>query len=110
MDGLMAPLLKTAIRAYLKDRFGDRFRGEEYERLAEEFTAEATRDEFSALRKLKGDERREVIRKIAGRIQARIKKSGSKKDKDMMKQFMKARTRTTTSGTAKGAAKKKKKA
>ncbi len=110
MDGLMAPLLRTGIRAYLKNRFGDKFRGNEYERLAEEFTAEATRDEFFALRKLKGDERREVIRKIARRIQRRIKKSGSKKDKDMLKRFMKIRAETPASGLTRRAAKKKKKA
>ena len=110
MDGLMAPLLRTGIRAYLKDRFGDKFRGDEYERLAEEFTAETTSDEFLALRKLNGDERRALIRKIAGRIQARIKKSGSRKDKDMLKRIIRVRAETPASGPTRRAAKKKKKA
>lgn len=110
MDGLMAPLLKTGIRAYLKNRFGDKFRGNECERLAEEFTAEATIDEFFTLRKLKGAERRELIRKIAGRIQVRIKKSGSKKDKEMLKRFVKMRAATSASAPTRGAAKKKRKA
>lgn len=100
MKGLMAPLLKTAIKAYLKDRFGDRFESEEYELLAEEFKVETTNDEFASLRKLDGDERRELVRSIASRIQARVKKTGSREDQDLMKRFMRARQQTSASRKA----------
>ncbi|MFQ5457432.1 MAG: hypothetical protein ACE5FC_03105 [Myxococcota bacterium] len=109
MDGLMAPILRTGIKAYLKDRFGARFTGEDYDRLADEFTKETSREEFSALRKLEGDDRRALIREIADRIRARIRKSGSKQDKEMMKRFMKARAETSPARPAKGARGKKKK-
>ncbi len=97
MRGLMAPLLKTAIKAYLKDRFGDRFGSEDYDRLAEEFKVETTNEEFSALRKLDGDERRDLVRAIAERIQMRVKKTGTKEEKAMFKRFMNARAKTPTS-------------
>ncbi|MDP3938534.1 MAG: hypothetical protein Q8R92_10410 [Deltaproteobacteria bacterium] len=97
MQGLMAPLLKTAIKAYLKGRFGDRFGSEEYDRLAEEFKVETTNEEFSALRKLDGDERRDLVRAIGERIQARVKKTGTKEDKALVKRFMTARAKTSTS-------------
>lgn len=98
MKGLMAPLLKTALKAYLKDRFGDRFESDEYEVLAEEFKIETTNEEFSALRSLEGDERRDLVRSIAKRIQARVKKTGTKEDQELMKRFMKARAETSASG------------
>ncbi len=100
MQGVMAILLKKAVRSYLKDRFEDRFDDEEYELLAEEFKRETTPEEFTALRKSDGDERREIIREISSRIQARVNKSGGKEEKDLMKRFMRARKETSTPRTA----------
>jgi hypothetical protein len=97
MEGMMAALLKTAVKKYLRDRYEDRFDGDEYELLANEFKHETTNEEFTALRKSSGDERREVIRAIALRIQARVRKEGTKEEKDLMKRFMKAREETTSS-------------
>jgi hypothetical protein len=100
MKGVMAILLKKAVRSYLENRFKDRFDDEEYELLAEEFKSETTSEEFTALRKSDGDERSNIIRGISSRIQARVSKSGSKEDKDLMKRFMKAREETSTSRPA----------
>jgi len=96
MQGIMAVLLKKAVKSYLEDRLRDRFEAGEYEVLAEEFKRETTPEEFTALRKSDGDERRELIRTIASRIQTRVNRSGNKDEKDLMKRFMKARKETST--------------
>jgi len=98
MEGMMAMLLKGAVKKYLKDRFGDRFTSDEFEILAQEFKQETTSEEFSALRSADSEERRELIRIISKRIQAKIQKTGAKEDKELMKRFMKAREETSTSG------------
>jgi len=96
MEGLMAMLLKGAVKKYLKDRFGDRFTSGEFEMLAEEFKLETSSGEFSDLRGADAEERRELIRTISMRIQANIQKTGTKEDKELMKRFMKAREETST--------------
>jgi hypothetical protein len=101
MEGLLAPLLKAAVKKYLKDRLGERFSEQEYATLAEEFKRETTNEEFSILRRSDGEERQELVRSIARRIETRVKKSGTKEAKAMMRRFAKARgeTSTTTGGS-----------
>ncbi len=99
MEGLLAPLLKVAVKKYLKDRLGERFSEEEYEILAEEFKKETTGKEFSILRRSDGEERRELVRSIARRIVTRVKKTGTKEEKAMMRRFTKARQETSTTAS-----------
>ena len=110
MEGMMGMLLKGAVKRYLKDRFGDRFTGDEFELLADEFKRETTGEEFSALRGADGEERRGLIRTISKRIQAHVQKTGAKEEKELMKRFMKAREETSTSGRTAAAKKKSRKA
>jgi hypothetical protein len=96
MEGLLAPILKVAVKKYLKDRLGERFSAQEYEILAEEFKRETTGEEFSILRRSDGEERRGLVRSIAHRIEARVKKTGTREEKAMMRRFSKARRETST--------------
>ena len=103
MQGILAPLLRTAVRKYLRDRFQDRFSSDDYERLAKEFLAETTSDEFSELRRADSEQRRDLIRTISLRIQSRFRKNGTKEEKALMRAFAKARSETSTrSGRGKG--------
>ena len=106
MEGMLAMLLKGAVKKYLKDRFGDRFDSDEIELLAGEFKQETTSEEFSSLRSADSEERRDLIRAISKRIQAKVQKSGRKEEKELMKRFMKAREETSTSRGAAGRKKK----
>ena len=109
MEGMMAMLLKGAVKKYLEHRFGDRFDRDEFEILAEEFKRETTGEEFSSLRSADSDERRDLIRTISTRIQAKVQKTGTKEEKELMKRFMKAREETSTSRATAGGKKKPRK-
>ncbi len=110
MEGMMAMLLKGAVKKYLEHRFGDRFDSHEFEVLAEEFKQETTGEEFSSLRSADSDERRELIRTVSKRIQAKVQKSGTREEKELMKRFMRAREDTSTSRTTAAGKKKPRKA